>query len=86
MKQSPIFKFDQAKVIVTILMHEMYVICVYETSISIFNASSGDFLEEKGRLDKSFKYKAGVGTSFTSVFSEFQRQRHLPSHSQQQLD
>lgn len=42
-------------------MHEIYVICVYETSVAIFNSSTGDFLEEKGRLEKTFKYKMGVG-------------------------
>lgn len=40
-------------------MHEMYIIVVYETSIAIYNASTADFLEEKGKIDK-FKYKAGV--------------------------
>ena len=35
----------------------MYLIVVYETSICIYNAATGDFLEEKGKLDK-FKYKA----------------------------
>lgn len=34
----------------------MYLIVIFETSIAIFNAAKGDFLEEKGRLDK-FKYK-----------------------------
>jgi TFIIF-interacting CTD phosphatase-like protein len=37
-------------------MHEMYVIVVYENSVAIYNAATGHFLEEKGKLDK-FKYK-----------------------------
>ena len=37
----------------------MYVIVVYETSVAIFNAATGDQLEEKGKIDK-FKYKAAV--------------------------
>jgi hypothetical protein len=37
----------------------MYLIVVYETSVSIFNAITGDFLEEKGRLEK-FKYKGAI--------------------------
>jgi|TARA_B110000285_G_C14932755_1_gene518122 hypothetical protein len=37
-------------------MHEIYVIVVFETAIAIFNAQSGDFLEERGLLEK-FKYK-----------------------------
>ena len=32
-------------------------IVVYESSISIYNAATGDLLEEKGRQDK-MKYKA----------------------------
>lgn len=40
----------------------MYVICVYETSVAIYNAATADFLEEKGKIDK-FKYKAGIVNS-----------------------
>ena len=40
-------------------MHENYVVVVYENSICVFNSNTGDFLEEKGRLDK-FKYKNAV--------------------------
>jgi len=58
------FKFDkfQAKhggdkgQIVSILMHEIYVIVVFETQIAIFNATTGTLLEERGFLDR-FKYK-----------------------------
>ena len=38
-------------------MHEIYVIVVFEVCIAIFNAQTGDFLEEQGVLDR-FKYKA----------------------------
>ena len=38
-------------------MHEIYVIVVFEASIAIFNSQTGDFLEERGVLDK-FKYKS----------------------------
>jgi len=38
----------------------MYVIVVYENSIVIYNAATGDFLEEKGRLDQKLKYKNAV--------------------------
>ena len=38
------------------IMHEIYVIVVFEASVAIFNAQSGDFLEERGFLDR-FKYK-----------------------------
>ena len=40
-------------------MHEMYVIVVYETSVTIYNSATGDFLEEKGRQEK-FKYRTAV--------------------------
>jgi len=46
----------------------MYVIVVYETSVCIYNASNGDFLEERGKLDK-FKYKAAaVNIEGTEVY------------------
>ena len=38
-------------------MHEIYVIVVFETCVAIFNAQSGEFLEERGILDR-YKYKA----------------------------
>ena len=64
-KKHILFKFDKYNQsqttdkgqIVQILMHEIYVIVVFETCIAIFNSQSGDFLEEKGVLDR-FKYKA----------------------------
>ena len=52
MKKQIIFRIDAAKQIVTVVMQEMYVIIVYESSVAIFNAATGDFLEEKGKLDK----------------------------------
>lgn len=57
LKRQIMFRLDPAKQVVTIVMQEMYVIIVYEQSISIYNAATGDFLEEKGRLDKQLKYK-----------------------------
>ena len=41
-------------------MQEMYVIIIYESSVAIYNSATGDFLEEKGKLDKQFKYKSSV--------------------------
>ena len=32
---------------------------MYENSVAIYNAATGDMLEEKGKLDK-FRYKAAV--------------------------
>lgn len=65
MKDAIPFKFEnfpslnaaEKGAIVQILMHEIYVIVVFEASIAIFNAQSGIFLEERGVLDR-FKYKA----------------------------
>ena len=37
-------------------MYEIYVIVVFETVIAIFNSTNGQFLEERGHLDR-FKYK-----------------------------
>jgi hypothetical protein len=53
------FKFDPSKFIINILIQELYVIVVYEQSVAIYNAATGDMLEEKGKLDK-FRYKAAV--------------------------
>ena len=38
-------------------MHEIYVIVIFETSIEIFNAQTGDFLEQRGTNIDKFKYK-----------------------------
>lgn len=62
-------KFDPSKVIVNILIHEMYIIVVYESSISIYNSANGDFLEERGKLEKQFKYKySAVNFSGNDVY------------------
>jgi hypothetical protein len=55
-----VFRIDPTKQIVNIVMQEMYVIVVYESSVAVFNAATGDFLEEKGKLDKQLKYKNAV--------------------------
>jgi len=63
MKKHIVFKFerfitnhqDKGK-IVQILMHEIYVIVIFESAVAIFNSQSGDFLEEQGLLDR-FKYR-----------------------------
>lgn len=39
-------------------MHEIYVIVVFETAVAIFNAQTGDFLEEHVITDR-LKYRAG---------------------------
>lgn len=59
-KKQIIFRVEPTKSIVTIVMQEMYVIIVYESSIAIYNSATGDFLEEKGRLDSKLKYKNSV--------------------------
>ncbi len=47
--------------IVSIVMQEMYVIIVYESSVAIYNGATGDFLEEKGnKLEKQMKYKNAI--------------------------
>jgi hypothetical protein len=61
MKTAIVFDFyknaqDKNSQIIQILMHEIYVIVVFEASINIFNAQSGAFLEERGVLE-NFKYK-----------------------------
>ena len=52
-KQTILFKFDKYQsnqsdkgLIIQILMHEIYVIVVFETTVAIFNSQTGDFLEE----------------------------------------
>jgi len=59
LKKHIVFKLDPQRHIVSLQMHEMYVIVIYETSVAIFNSTTGDFLEERGKLDK-FKYKTAV--------------------------
>ena len=50
-------------------MQEMYVIVVYESAVAIFNATTGDFLEEKSKVEKQFKLKqAGVNYAGTEVY------------------
>jgi len=90
------FRFDENKTIVSLLLVDMYVIVVYETSVCIFNASNGDFLEERGKLDK-FKYKAAaVNIAGTEVYlaahnikearntvqSEVYLMKEIPPHKQ----
>jgi hypothetical protein len=53
-----VFRIDPVKVLSTISLQENYVIVVYENSVAVFNASTGDKLEEKIVCDKSFKFKA----------------------------
>ena len=53
-----VFRIDPSKVVSTIVLQENYVIVVYEGSVAVFNASTGDKLEERVTCDKSFKFKA----------------------------
>jgi hypothetical protein len=46
------------------IMHEIYVIVIFETTIAIFNSQTGGFLEERGSLDK-FRYKGASLNSET---------------------
>ena len=63
-----VFKFDPNKPIVSLVLQEMYLIVIFETSISIYNCTTGDFLEERGRQDKS-KYKvAAVNNNGNDVY------------------
>ena len=57
-RKQTVFRLDQNKVVVAMVMQEMYIIIVYESSVAIYNSVNGDFLEEKGKLDKQFKYKS----------------------------
>ena len=67
-KQNLVFRFDPQRLIVSILIQESYVIVVYETSVAIYNAATGDMLEEKGRQDK-MKYKcASANFSGTEIY------------------
>jgi len=38
-------------------MQEMYVIVVYENSAAVYNAATGDKLEERVQPDKQFKFR-----------------------------
>ena len=59
-KRQIFFRIDPNKQLVTIVMQEQYVIIIYESSIAIYNASTGDFLEEKAKLDSKMKYRNAV--------------------------
>jgi len=48
-------RFDPAKQIVALAIQELYVICVYTTSIGIYSLKNGALLDEKGKLDKAVK-------------------------------
>ena len=53
------FNFDRQErgIIVQVIMHEIYVIVIYESSVCIFNAQTGNLLEEQGPLMDKFKYR-----------------------------
>lgn len=38
-------------------MQEMYVIVIYESSVAVYNATTGDKLEERVQADKQFKFR-----------------------------
>ena len=59
-KKQIVFRLDPNKQMVTLVMQEIYVIVVYESNVAIYNATTGDFLEEKGRIDKQLKYRSAV--------------------------
>ena len=53
MKKNIVFRFEKFQSlhkdrgsIIQLIMHEIYVIVVFETTIAIFNSQTGDFLEE----------------------------------------
>lgn len=65
MKKHIVFEFEKMHgskhsdrgQIIAILMHEIYVIVVFEIMVAIFNSETGEFLEEQGLLDR-FRYRA----------------------------
>ena len=64
------------------IMHEIYVIVVFETTIAIFNSQTGRFLEEQGTLDK-FKYK---GASLNSETGDIVLISHNNSTAKNQIN
>ena len=60
------FNFDNSKPLVNILLVEnQYVIAVFDNLVQVYSATSGDFLQEDGRLDgksqsMKFKYRNAV--------------------------
>jgi len=72
-----VFNLDMGptKILVAVLLVETeYVVAVYDTSVVIFNAASGDFLQETGRLDSKnqtnkFRYKsATINIAGTDIY------------------
>lgn len=63
LQQHPQFNLDMCKPLVNILLIEnQYVIAVSETNVTIFNAASGDILQQDANLENKhagmkFKYK-----------------------------
>jgi hypothetical protein len=51
------FRVDPSRTIQQIVMQEMYVIVVYENSAAVYNATTGDRLEERVQPDKQFKFR-----------------------------
>lgn len=63
LQQSPQFSLESGKPLVSILLVEnQYVIAVYETSVNIYNASTGDLLQTDANIEGKngplkFKFK-----------------------------
>jgi hypothetical protein len=58
------FRVDPSRTIQMILMQEMYVIVIYENSAAVYNATTGDKLEERVYPDKQFKFKPSACVNF----------------------
>lgn len=52
MKKQTTFRVDPTRPIQMIVMQEMYVIVIYENSVAVYNATTGDKLEERVTPDK----------------------------------
>lgn len=68
-KKQTSFRLDPTKTISNIVMQEMYVVVIYESSIAIYNSQTGDKLEERVTCDKQFKFRLScINTNSTEVY------------------
>lgn len=51
--QKPVFIFDQSRNLMQLLLVENeYVVAVYDSQVTIYNAVTGDILQELAKIDK----------------------------------
>ena len=55
---------DPTRPIQMVVMQEMYVIVIYENSVVVYNATTGDKLEERVTPDKQFKFKLSACVNY----------------------